>query len=119
MTEEDFPARSSIRVLCKDGFTRQTALSIQATQKEARTVLEAVLDSLVKALRAGEKVELRRFDTFGVESMNARSGLIARKRARTAVPAKKSRAFSSQQRGDRRQERLRSAGAVVAERRPR
>jgi integration host factor subunit beta len=52
-------------------------------------LLEAVLDSLVKALRAGERVELRRFGTFSVQFRDAWIGFIPHKGTKRAVPARR------------------------------
>jgi nucleoid DNA-binding protein len=89
LTGQDLPARPSTRLVRKEELTRQIALSIRTTRKEARALLEAVLDSLVKALRAGERVELRRFGTFSVQFRDAWIGFIPHKGTKRAVPARR------------------------------
>jgi integration host factor subunit beta len=46
----------------------------ESTFQEAATVVEVILDSIVKGLRDGERVELRGFGTFATRRRRARRG---------------------------------------------
>jgi len=46
----------------------------ESTFQEAATVVEAILDAIVKALRDGERVELRGFGTFATRQRPPRQG---------------------------------------------
>jgi integration host factor subunit beta len=58
------------------------------TRREAAEVLSVVLDGVVDAIRAGEKVELRGFGSFRTRKRQARAGRNPRTGAQVNVPPK-------------------------------
>ena len=58
------------------------------TRREAAEVLSVVLDGVVGAIRAGEKVELRGFGSFRTRKRQARAGRNPRTGAQVHVPPK-------------------------------
>lgn len=75
--------------MTKAGFTREIARVLEISQKEAQLVLEAILDSIIRALRSGDRVELRGFGTFETHTRASRVGRIPRTQAKVDVPARR------------------------------
>lgn len=61
----------------------------ETTHKEAKEILEVVLDGMVRALRRGESVELRGFGVFRTRKRRPRTGRNPLTGARVQVPAKR------------------------------
>lgn len=77
------PFRSRRRMkLCKDELVREIARVCEVSLKDARTILDAMLDSMVSALQKGERIELRTFGTFYPRKRSARPG----RNPRTGAP---------------------------------
>lgn len=68
--------------LGKAALVREVSRVCEVPLSEAKTILEAMFDSLVRALKDGERVELRNFGTFSVQqrrgrrARNPRTGLL-------------------------------------------
>ncbi len=58
------------------------------TRREAGTIVDAALNSILEALRRGEKVEIRGFGTFRTRTRNARTGRNPKTGQTVVVPAK-------------------------------
>ena len=63
------------------------ALSIKV--KEAQAIVEVIFDRMVRALREGDKVEIRGFGVFRTRQRAARVGRNPRTGVKVAVPAKR------------------------------
>lgn len=59
------------------------------TKKDSEAALNACVASITKALKAGEKVALIGFGTFGVAEKAARKGINPSTKAVIEIPAKK------------------------------
>lgn len=59
------------------------------TRTDAETIIETIFDSVVAALRAGDKIEIRGFGSFRTRQRNPRIGRNPKTGARVDVPAKK------------------------------
>ena len=59
------------------------------TLAEADTIVVAILESIVRALKSGEKVEIRGFGSFRTRQHEARKGRNPKTGARVEVTAKK------------------------------
>lgn len=59
------------------------------SKKQAADALNALLDSVTKALTKGEKVTLTGFGTFSVSKRSARTGVNPRTGAKIKIPARK------------------------------
>ena len=57
--------------------------------KESDVVVCAILDSIVRALRAGQKVEIRGFGTFNTRQRGGRAGRNPKTGAQVEVPPKR------------------------------
>lgn len=59
------------------------------TRKESEVIVEAIFDSVVRALREGDKIEIRGFGSFRTRQRKARIGRNPKTGARVDVPAKR------------------------------
>lgn len=74
--------------MTKADIIRVLADQVGLTRREAAAVLGVVLDGVVEAIRAGEKVELRGFGSFRTRKRQARAGRNPRTGAQVNVPPK-------------------------------
>jgi integration host factor subunit beta len=58
------------------------------TRKESEVIVETIFESVVKSLRAGEKVEIRGFGSFRTRERQGRVGRNPKSGDRVEVPAK-------------------------------
>jgi len=74
--------------MTKADIIKVLADQVGLTRREAAAVLGVVLDGVVEAIRAGEKVELRGFGSFRTRKRQARAGRNPRTGAQVDVPPK-------------------------------
>lgn len=74
--------------MTKADLTESVAKSSDLTKREAGFVVQVVLDSLVEALRSGNKVELRGFGSFRLRERKTRQARNPKTGERFQVPAK-------------------------------
>ncbi len=63
--------------------------AIWISLKDSDAVICAIFDSIVRALRSGDTVEIRGFGTFGTRQRGPRIGRNPKTGARVEVPAKR------------------------------
>jgi integration host factor subunit beta len=78
-----------VKLMTKADFTKEIARVLELPLKEAKTVLDVILDSMVRALRKGERVELRGFGSFSTHMRAARRGMNPRTGDRLNIPMKR------------------------------
>src|SRR5690242_19929453 len=76
-------------VLTKADVLAEVARVLEMPRKEAALVVELILDSMVRALYQGDKVEIRSFGSFRTKQRSARIGRNPKTGARVDVPAKR------------------------------
>jgi integration host factor subunit beta len=59
------------------------------TRTDAETIIETIFDSVVAALRSGDKIEIRGFGSFRTRQRNPRIGRNPKTGARVDVPSKR------------------------------
>ena len=67
----------------------QVSQAIEMPLKESDVVVCAIFDSIVRALRSGDKVEIRGFGSFHTRQRRARTGRNPKTGARVEVPPKR------------------------------
>jgi integration host factor subunit beta len=70
-------------------LTEQVCQAIEMPRKESDVVVCAIFDSIVRALRSDDKVEIRGFGTFNTRQRRARIGRNPKTGARVEVPQKR------------------------------
>ena len=83
--------------LTKEDLIEELARVIEIPRKEAHLILEAICDSIVHALRTGDKVELRGFGSFRTRERGPRVGRNPKTGAQVQVPAKRIAFFKPSQ----------------------
>jgi integration host factor subunit beta len=62
---------------------------VQMTEKDSEMIVEAILDGVVRALRRGDRIEIRGFGSFRTRQRKPRVGRNPKTGARVEVPAKR------------------------------
>ena len=62
--------------------------AVEMTRKDSEVIIEAIFDSVVRALRDGDKIEIRGFGSFRTRQRQPRVGRNPKTGARVEVPAK-------------------------------
>jgi integration host factor subunit beta len=75
--------------MTKAGLIEEVCRAMEMTKKDSEDIVEAILDSLVRALRGGDKIEIRGLGSFGTRQRQSRVGRNPKTGARVEVPAKR------------------------------
>ena len=62
---------------------------VEVTRKDSEVILEAIFDSVVRALRNGDKIEIRGFGSFRTRQRQSRIGRNPKTGDRVEVPPKR------------------------------
>ncbi len=61
----------------------------ELTRKDSEVIVESIFDSVVRSLRAGDKIEIRGFGSFRTRQRQARTGRNPKTGEKVDVPPKK------------------------------
>ena len=75
--------------MTKTELIEEVSRDVDITRKDSEMIIEAVFDSVVRALRAGDKVEIRGLGSFRTRQRQAPVGRNPKTGARVEVPAKR------------------------------
>jgi len=75
--------------MTKADLVAEVSRAITASRKDAETIVETVFDSIVQALRADDKIEIRGFGSFRTRQRRGRIGRNPKTGARVEVPPKR------------------------------
>ena len=78
-----------VREMTRATLAGEVQQAIGIPLKESDTIVCAIFDSIVRALRSGDKVEIRGFGSFHTRQRRARIGRNPKTGARVEVPQKK------------------------------
>ena len=76
-------------MMTRADLTEAVSRALDISRKESETIVVTILDSIVRALRSGDKVEIRWFGSFGTRQRRSRIGRNPKTGARVEVPAKR------------------------------
>jgi integration host factor subunit beta len=62
---------------------------VEMSRKDSEVIVETIFDSIVKSLKAGDKIEIRGFGSFRTRQRKPRIGRNPKTGTRVDVPAKK------------------------------
>jgi DNA-binding protein HU-beta len=82
-----------VKFLTKKELADEVAKSAKLKKKDAEAAVDATLDSITKALKKGQKVQLVGFGTFEVRKRKARTGINPQTKAKIKIAASKAPAF--------------------------
>ena len=75
--------------MTKAELIEDVSRAAELSRKDSETIVETIFESIVKSLRAGDKIEIRGFGSFRTRQRNPRIGRNPKTGARVEVPAKK------------------------------
>jgi integration host factor subunit beta len=74
--------------MTKAELIEEVSRVIEMTRKDSEIIVEAIFDSIVRSLRAGDKIEIRGFGSFRTRQRQPRVGRNPKTGARVDVPTK-------------------------------
>ena len=74
--------------MTKADLIEEVSRVVEVTRKESEVIVETILDSVVKSLRQGEKVEIRGFGSFRTRERQGRVGRNPKSGESVEVPPK-------------------------------
>ena len=74
--------------MTKADLIEEVSRVVEVTRKESEVIVETILDSVVKSLREGEKVEIRGFGSFRTRERRGRVGRNPKSGESVIVPPK-------------------------------
>ena len=75
--------------MTKADLIDEVSKAVEMTRKESEQIVDTIFESIVKALRGGDKIEIRGFGSFRTRQRQARIGRNPKTGAKVDVPAKK------------------------------
>ena len=84
-----FRDAKGVRQMTRADLTQQVNQAIEMPRKESDVVVCAIFDGIVRALRSGDKVEIRGFGSFHTRQRRGRIGRNPRTGAQVEVPPKR------------------------------
>lgn len=79
--------------MTKTDLLEEVAGVIEVSRKDASAIIETILDSIVRSLRNGEKIEIRGWGSFHIRQRRARQGRNPKTGARVEVAPKRIACF--------------------------
>ena len=76
-------------VMTKADLIDEVSRLAELTRKDSEVIVETIFDSVVRSLRAGDKIEIRGFGSFRTRQRKPRVGRNPKTGERVEVPAKK------------------------------
>ena len=82
-----------VKFLTKKELADEVAKKAKLKKKDAEAAVDAMIDSITKTLKKGQKVQLVGFGTFEVRKRKARTGINPQTKQKIKIPASKAPAF--------------------------
>jgi integration host factor subunit beta len=79
--------------MTKTEVIEEVSRAVEMTRKDSEVIVEVIFNSVVRALRDGERIEIRGFGSFRTRQRQARVGRNPKTGARVEVPAKRVPSF--------------------------
>jgi integration host factor subunit beta len=75
--------------MTKADLIEEVSRSVEMSRKDSEIIVETIFESIIKALRAADKIEIRGFGSFRTRERRSRVGRNPKTGARVEVPPKK------------------------------
>jgi integration host factor subunit beta len=75
--------------MTKADLIDEVSRAVEMTRKDSESIVETIFDSVVRALRRSEKIEIRGFGSFRTRQRKPRTGRNPKTGEKVEVPAKK------------------------------
>jgi len=79
--------------MTKAELIEEVSRAVEMTRKDSEVIVEAIFDSVVRALHSGDRIEIRGFGSFRTHQRQPRVGRNPKTGARVEVPAKRVPSF--------------------------
>ena len=83
------PGRERRGTMTKADLIDEVSRLAELTRKDSEVIVETIFDSVVRSLRAGDKIEIRGFGSFRTRQRKPRMGRNPKTGEKVEVPAKK------------------------------
>ena len=83
------PGRERRETMTKADLIDEVSRLAELTRKDSEVIVETIFDSVVRSLRAGDKIEIRGFGSFRTRQRKPRMGRNPKTGEKVEVPAKK------------------------------
>lgn len=83
------PAQEGRSTMTKADLIDEVSRLAELTRKDSEVIVETIFDSVVRSLRAGDKIEIRGFGSFRTRQRKSRMGRNPKTGEKVEVPAKK------------------------------
>jgi integration host factor subunit beta len=77
------------QIMTKADLVEEVSRVTELTRKDSEVIVDTLFDSVIKALKTGDKLEVRGFGSFRVRQRNARVGRNPKTGEKVEVPAKR------------------------------
>jgi len=74
--------------MTKADLVEEVSRAVEMSRRDSEIIVETIFESVVKALRGGDKIEIRGFGSFRTRQRKPRTGRNPKTGARVEVPAK-------------------------------
>jgi integration host factor subunit beta len=74
--------------MTKADLIDEVSRAVEMTRKDSESIVDTIFDSIVRALRGSEKIEIRGFGSFRTRQRQPRTGRNPKTGAKVEVPAK-------------------------------
>lgn len=74
--------------MTKADLIDEVSRAVEMTRKDSESIVDTIFDSIVRALRTNEKIEIRGFGSFRTRQRQARTGRNPKTGAKVDVPPK-------------------------------
>src|SRR4051812_7031324 len=81
--------RGGTGTLTKADLIEEVSRVVDMTRKDSEVIVEAIFDSIVRALRTGDKIEIRGYGSFRTRQRQPRVGRNPKTGTRVEVPSKR------------------------------
>ncbi len=75
--------------MTKADLVEEVSRVTELTRKDSEVIVDTLFESVIKALKTGDKLEVRGFGSFRVRQRNARTGRNPKTGEKVEVPAKR------------------------------
>ena len=89
MEDKGYPIFGVDPTMTKADLVEEVTLLGDLTRRDGETIVDTIFDSVIHALRSGDKIEIRGFGSFRIRQRQPRTGRNPKTGAKVDVPAKR------------------------------
>src|ERR1700733_12395134 len=89
MVDRGYPRRGAGSVMTKADLVEEVTQLGDLTRRDGEVIVDTIFDSVIHALKSGDKIEIRGFGSFRIRQRKPRIGRNPKTGAKVDVPAKR------------------------------